>query len=65
MIKAVTKSIVEHSDVRTMEAEVTVNGSYNEIMHEFLGILNSLENECPDLLLMALRKHTEEKINDN
>lgn len=61
MIKAVTKSIKEHGDVRTMRAEVTVEGSYEEIMHEFLGILNSLENECPDLLLEALTKHMEDK----
>jgi hypothetical protein len=62
MIKSVTTSNTKdvRKNVRQMSAEVTVEGTGREVLHEFLGILNALEEQCPDLLLLALTKHMED-----
>lgn len=61
MIKAVTTQVTNKGSKKKMSAEVIIEGNGREILHEFLGILNALEEECPDLLLHALTKHMEDK----
>lgn len=65
MIKAVTSHNTKKGDIRTLDAEVEIEGTKIELMHEFLGILESLESECPDVVLKALDLHMEDKRNDN
>lgn len=62
MIKSVTTENTTDArrNIRRMGAEVTIDGTGREILHEFLGILNALEEQCPDLLLLALTKHMED-----
>lgn len=61
MIKAVTTRNTKKGDRRTLGAEVEIDGTKLELMHEFLGILESLESECPDVVLRALALHMEDK----
>ena len=67
MIHAVTTSNTKDvkRNVREMSAEVTVEGTGREIIHEFMGILDALEKQCPDLMLIALRIHMEGLRNDD
>ena len=61
MIKAITTENTIRGDVRKMSAEVTIEGTRKEIAHEFLGILESMEEQCPEILVMALARHMEGK----
>jgi hypothetical protein len=65
MIKAVTTRNTKKGDRRTLGAEVEVEGTKLELLHEFLGIIESLESECPDVILMALQMRMEGKRHDN
>ena len=65
MIKAVTKQNNHIDHTRKMKAEVTVEGTKLELLHEFMGILDSLEECCPDVLLKALEMFMEDKRHDN
>ena len=65
MIKAVTTRNTKKGDRRTLGAEVEIEGTKLEILHEFLGILDSLEESCPDVLLRALELQMEDKKHDN
>ena len=60
MIKAVTTRNTKKGDRRRLGAEVEIEGTKLELLHEFLGILDSLESECPDVVLRALQLHMEE-----
>lgn len=63
MIKAVTtfnKTDYQRNE-RKMGAEVEISGNGMEIMHEFNGILDALEKNCPDIVLKVLSMHMEEK----
>lgn len=66
MIKSVTTENTKdmRKNIRRMGTEVTIDGTGREILHEFLGILNALEEQCPDWLLLALTKHMEDKKHD-
>ena len=65
MIKAVTtRNTKKRGDRRTLSAEVEIDGSKIELLHEFMGILDTLEKSCPDVILKALQIHVEEKIYD-
>lgn len=63
MIKSVTTCNTkdEKRNIRHVSAEVTIEGNGLEIMHEFLGILESMEKQCPEILIKALQRHTEGK----
>lgn len=61
MIKAVTTRNTKKGDRRKLDAEVEIEGTKLELMHEFLGILESLESECPEVVLKALDLHMEDK----
>ena len=67
MIKAVTTSNTKDlkRNIRQMSAEVTIDGTGREINHEFMGILDAMEKQCPDLMLLALRIHMEGLRNDD
>jgi hypothetical protein len=65
MIKAVTTRNTKKGDRRTLGAEVEVEGTKLELLHEFMGILDSLEEACPDVILKALQLHMEDKRHDN
>ena len=65
MIKAITTNNTKKGDRRTLGAEVEIAGTKLELMHEFLGILVSLESECPDVVLKALALRMEEQKHDN
>jgi hypothetical protein len=65
MIKAVTTRNTKIGDRRKLGAEVEVEGTKLELLHEFMGILDSLEESCPDVLLKALQLHMEDKRHDN
>jgi hypothetical protein len=61
MIKAITTENAKRGDVRKMTAEVTIEGTGQELAHEFLGILESMEEECPEILIKAIQFHMEGK----
>lgn len=61
MIKAVTTHNTKKGDRRTLGVEFEIVGSKLELMYEFLGILESLESECPDVVLKALALRMEDK----
>jgi hypothetical protein len=61
MIKSITTENAKRGDVRKMSAEVTIEGTRQELAHEFLGILESMEKQCPEILIMALARHMEGK----
>lgn len=65
MIKAVTTHNTKKGDIRKLGAEVEINGSKLELLHEFMGILDSLEESCPDVILKALEIYMEDKQHDN
>ena len=60
-IKAVTTLNKVHGTERKMGAEVTIDGNKMELLHEFMGIIESLEESCPDVILKALQLHMEDK----
>lgn len=66
MIKSVTTNNFKDvkRNVRQMSAEVTIDGSGREVMHELLGILDAFEKQCPEILLMALQLYMEGKTHD-
>lgn len=61
MIKSVTTNNTkdERRNVRSMSAEVTIEGNGVEVLHELLGILDAFEHDCPEILVIALAKHME------
>lgn len=61
MIKAVTTRNTKKGNRRTLGAEVEFEGTKLELMHEFLGILETLQSEYPDVVLRALKIHMEDK----
>ena len=61
MIKAITTRNTKKGDRRTLGAEVEIDGTKLELLHEFMGILDSLESECPDVVLKAMELHMEDK----
>lgn len=61
MIKAVTTCNTKKGDRRTLVADVDIDGSKLELLHEFRGILDSLEEMCPDVVLKALDLRMEDK----
>lgn len=61
MIKAVTTRNTKKGGRRALGAEVEIDGTKLELMHEFLGIIESLESECPDVVLRALQLRMEDK----
>jgi hypothetical protein len=61
MIKSITTENAKRGDIRKMSAEVTIEGTRQELAHEFLGILESMEEQCPEILVMALARHMEGK----
>ena len=63
MIKAVTTRNTKKGDRKTLVAEVEIKGTKLELLHEFMGILDSLEESCPDIILKALQLHMEENKN--
>ena len=65
MIKAVTTRNTKKGTTRKLGAEVEIEGTKLELLHEFMGILDSLEESCPDVVLKALQLHMEDKRNDN
>ena len=65
MIKAITTSNTLKGSTRKMGAEVTIDGTKMELLHEFMGILDSLEESCPDVILKALQLHMEDRKHDN
>lgn len=67
MIKAATtlnKTDYQRNE-RRMGEEVEISGNGLEIMHEFNGIMDALEKECPEILLKVLQMRMEEMTNDN
>lgn len=65
MIKSeVTKKIIENGKVKA-HATVEISGGYLDIKTELLGILNILEEECPQLLVEAMKKQVEGGKHDN
>jgi hypothetical protein len=60
MIKAITNENVKRGDVRHLSAGVTIEGNRMELMHEFCGILKAMEEQCPEVLLMALKRNMED-----
>lgn len=62
MIKSVTTRNIKdmRKNTREMSAEVTIEGNGQEIMYEFIGILDTLEKQCPVLLATALTLHMRE-----
>lgn len=65
MIKAITTINKVHGTEREMGAEVEISGNGIEIMHEFNGIMDALEKQCPELVLKVLQMRVEEKRHDN
>lgn len=65
MIKAVTKINRKEDNIRTMVAEVIIEGKGQEILHELIGIIDTCEERCPELLMLALRLQMEENQHDN
>lgn len=65
MIKAITTINKVQGTERKMGAEVEISGDGLEIMHEFNGIMDALENECPEIVLKVLQMRMEEKRHDN
>lgn len=65
MIKAVTTCNTKKGDRRTVGTELEIDGTKLELLHEFIGILESLERECPDVVLMAIQLHMENRKHDN
>ena len=61
MIKAVTTSSTKKGTIRKMGTEVEIEGTKLELLHEFMGILDSLEELCPDVILMGLQLHMKDK----
>ena len=61
MIKAVTTSSTKKGTIRKMGTEVEIEGTKLELLHEFMGILDTLEESCPDVILMGLQLHKEDK----
>lgn len=63
MIKAVTtfnKTDYQRNE-RKMGAEVEISGNGLEIMHEFYGIMEALEEQCPELVLKVLQMRMEDE----
>lgn len=59
MIKSeVTKKKIQNGEVEA-HATVEVNGGFQDIRTELLGILNSINSECPELLLSVVKEFTE------
>lgn len=46
-------------------AEVEISGNGLEIMHEFYGIMDALEKQCPEIVLKVLSMRMEEKRHDD
>lgn len=65
MIKAIITCNTKKGVRRTSGAEVKIEGTKLELLYEFISILESLERECPDVVLMALELHMEDKRHDN
>ena len=63
MIKA-TKTHKTVGETTKIGTEVLVEGNVIDILFEFMGILNAMERECPEVLLKALPIHME-KNHDN
>ena len=51
MIKAVTTRNTKKGDRRTLVTDVEIDGTRLELLHEFMGILNSLEDVCPEVII--------------
>lgn len=67
MIKAVTtlnKTDYQRNE-RRMDAEVEISGNGLEIMHEFNAIMDSLEEQCPEIVLKVLQMRMEERRHDS
>lgn len=67
MIKAVTtvnKADYQRNE-RKLGAKVEISGNSLEIMHELLGILDALEEQCSEILIKALQIQMEDKRHDN
>ena len=65
MIKSVTKINRKEGNIRTMGAEVIIEGNGQEILHELIGILDTCEKRCPELLMKALMLQMKERNHDN
>lgn len=65
MIKAITTINKVQGTERKMCAEVEISGDSIEIMHEFNGIMASLEEQCPEILLKVVQMRIEERRHDN
>ena len=65
MIKAVTTINKVQGTEREMGAEVEISGNKLEIMHEFNGIMEALEEQCPEIVLKVLQLRMEERRHDN
>ena len=59
MIKA-ESTITTKKGVKSANTEVTLEGTGREILHEFIGIVRSLKEESPELLITALKICKEE-----
>lgn len=67
MIKAITtfnKADYQRNE-RRMGAAVEISGNGLEIMHEFYGIMDALEKQCPEIVLKVLSMRMEEKRHDD
>ena len=61
MIKAVTTRGTKKGTIRKMCTEVEIEGTKLELLHEFMGILDSLEESCSDVILKGLQLHMKDK----
>lgn len=55
MIKAITTFNKVNGTEREMSAQVEISGNGLEIMHEFNGIMEALEEQCPEIVLKVLQ----------
>lgn len=65
MIKSVTKINKKEGNIRKMGAEVIIEGNGQEILHELIGIIDTCEKRCPELLIKALQLQMEDRQHDN
>jgi hypothetical protein len=61
MIKAEIKSKVLKGINTQISTEVVLDGDSTDILFDFMSILDAMENECPEILMKALRMSMEDK----
>lgn len=63
MIKA-TKTHKIIGETTKIGTEVLLDGDSIDVLFEFMGLLDAMERECPEVLLKAIKLHMRENYDD-